>query len=237
MGPIPFIDTPVLRFLGQFAHRSEAFDLFILDFVKLDLFKGAIVIAILWWIWFAAGPQLRQHRELVIQTVLGGAFAGLVSRVLQTVLARPRPINGATEFVRLFGISEFDVDWMQHIHSFPSDHAAFFGAVATGIFLANRRLGVFAFVWTLIVADLPRVYAGLHYPSDILAGLVLGILVTLAMRKPATMLAEPVLRWEKMHAAAFYAISFFALYEMARLFDEIRLFGVMVWHSARIVMA
>jgi membrane-associated phospholipid phosphatase len=237
MGPVPFIDNPVLRFLGQFAHRSEAFDLFILDFVKLDLFKGAVVIAILWWLWFSAGPRLRDHRVLVIQTVLGGAFAGLVSRILQSMLGRPRPVNGATDFVRLFGISEFDVDWMKHIHSFPSDHAAFFGAVAAGIFLANRRWGVFAFVWTLVVADLPRVYAGLHYPSDILAGLVLGVLTTLAMRKPAALLAGPVLRWEKMHAAAFYGVAFFALYEMARLFDEIRLFGVMVWRSAHIVLA
>lgn len=237
MGPIPYIDSPVLRFLGRFAHQSEAFDSFILAFVKLDLFKGAVVVAILWWLWFQVGPRLRHQRLLVIQTVLGGAFAGLVSRCLQFALGRPRPVNGAPEFVRLFGITDYDVDFMKHIHSFPSDHAAFFGAVAMGIFLANKRWGMFAFVWTIVVADLPRIYAGLHYPTDILAGLALGMLVTLAMRKPAEMLAEPLLRWEKMHAAAFYAVSFFALYEMARLFDEIRLFGVMIWHSARILMA
>src|SRR5262249_151569 len=162
------------------AHRSEAFDLFVLDFVKLDLFKGAIIIAILWWLWFDAGPQLRYYRVLVIQTVLGGAVAGLVSRVLQLSLGRPPPINGATACVRLFGVSEFDVNWMKTIHSFPSDHAAFFAAAAMGIFLAHRRWGIFAFAWTIIVADLPRIYTGLHYPSDILAGIVLGIVITLA---------------------------------------------------------
>jgi undecaprenyl-diphosphatase len=237
MGPVPFIDTPIVQFFGRFAHRSEAFDLFILDFVKLDLFKGAVVVAILCGIWFAFGSDLRRQRMIVIQTVLGAACAGLISRSLQYALGRPRPINGASDFVRLFGMSDYDVDWMKTIHSFPSDHAAFFGAVAMGIFLANRRWGVFAFAWTILVADLPRIYAGLHYPSDILAGIVLGMLVMLAMRKPAEMLVDPVLRLEKLHTATFYAASFFALYEMARLFDEIRLFGVMVWRSARIVMA
>jgi undecaprenyl-diphosphatase len=237
MGSIPFIDSPVLRFLGQFAHHSQAFDSFVLEFVKLDLFKGAVVVAILWWLWFDIGPRLRDQRTLVIQTVLGGAFAGLISRILQTLLGRPRPVNGAAEFVRLFGISEADVDWMKHIHSFPSDHAAFFGAVAMGIFLANRRWGVFAFAWTIALVDLPRVYAGLHYPSDILVGMALGMVIVLLMRKPAEILSGPLLRWEKLHTAPFYAVSFFALYEMARLFDEIRQFGLIVWHSAKIVLA
>jgi hypothetical protein len=40
-----------------------------------------------------------------------------------------------------------------------------------------------------------------------------------------------------MHAAPFYAVSFLALYEMARLFEEVRLFGAMLWHSARIAIA
>jgi undecaprenyl-diphosphatase len=220
--PIPFLDTPILRFFGGFAHRSEAFDTFVLAFVRLDLFKGAIVLAILVWLWFDFDPAKRARRAILVQSVLGAIVAALASQAIQSGLNRPRPIMGAADFVRLYGITDTDIEWMKSIHSFLSDHAAFFGAVAIGIWLTDRRWGLFAFAWTIVVADVPRVYAGLHYPSDILAGLLLGVAVTLAMRRPALALVEPVLRWEKAHPASFYCASFLALYEMARLFDEVR---------------
>lgn len=237
MGFVPLIDDPAIRFLGWFGHTSVAFDTFVIEFIDLDLFKGAVVIAILCWLWFEFRPDLCRQRTLVIQTVLSATLAGLISHVLQSMLARPHSISTASEFVRMFGIFNATIDWMQPIHSFPSDHAAYFSAIAMGIFLANRRWGIFAFVWSLVVIDLPRIYVGAHYPSDVLAGLALGILMTLAMTRPAAMVADPLLRWEKMHAAPFYAVSFVMLYELARLFEELRLFGAMIWHSARLVVA
>ena len=236
MGFLPLIDDPAIRFLGRFTHRSVAFDSFVVGFIKLDLFKGAVLVAILCWLWFEFGPDLRRRRVLVIQTVLGATLAGVISHALQSILARPHSLNAASEFIQ-FGFLNADIDWMQPLHSFPSDHAAFFAAIAMGIFLANRRWGMFAFVWSLVVIDLPRIYAGAHYPSDVLAGVALGILLTLAMARPGAVAAEHMLRWEKMHTASFYAVSFVALYEMARLFEELRLFGAMIWRSARIVIA
>ena len=237
MGPIPFLDSPVLRFFGGFAHRSAAFDNFILAFVRLDLFKGATVLAILVWLWFEYGSAVRERRVIVVQSVLGAIVAALASQALQIGVDRPRPVMGAADFVRLYGISDTDIEWMKSVHSFPSDHAAFFGAIAIGIWLADRRWGLFAFAWTIIVADIPRIYAGLHYPSDILGGLVLGIVVTLAMRRPAMALSKPALRWEKAHAASFYCASFLAFYEMARLFDEVRELAAILLRSGRILRA
>jgi undecaprenyl-diphosphatase len=236
LGPVPFIDSPVLRFLGRFAHRSEVFDTLIVTFSGLDLFKGAVVLGMVCWLWFEARSDAKK-RLRIIQTVLGGLFAGLISRVSQLAVVRPRPMAGASEYVRPFGISDFAVEWMKSINSFPSDHAAFFGALAMGIFLADRRWGILAFAWTLVVTGLPRIYVGLHYPSEILAGLALGVLVTLAMGKPAVILAEPLLRWERAHAGSFYALSFLALYEMARLFDDLRTLGALAWKSVRVVLA
>lgn len=61
--------------------------------------------------------------------------------------------------------------------SFPSDHAVMAGAVAAGVLLANRRIGVVAVAAALLMAA-TRVYVGAHYPGDVLAGLALGALVT-----------------------------------------------------------
>ena len=65
--------------------------------------------------------------------------------------------------------------------SFPSDHATAVGAVAVGLFLANRRWGTIAGVLAVIMAC-TRVYVGAHYPSDVVAGLALGGLVAAAGR-------------------------------------------------------
>lgn len=62
-----------------------------------------------------------------------------------------------------------------HTMSFPSAHASIAYGMAFAIFGWNRSLGIVA----LILADLVavgRVAAGVHYPSDILAGLLVGVL-------------------------------------------------------------
>jgi membrane-associated phospholipid phosphatase len=60
--------------------------------------------------------------------------------------------------------------------SLPSDHATMAGAVAAGLFLANRRWGTIAAAAALLMA-FTRVYVGAHYLSDVLAGLALGAAV------------------------------------------------------------
>jgi membrane-associated phospholipid phosphatase len=77
--------------------------------------------------------------------------------------------------------------------SFPSDHAVMAGAVAAGLLLAHRRLGIAAVVAALLMAY-SRVYIAAHYPWDVLAGLLVGAAVALAgwalLRVPLTALTE-----------------------------------------------
>src|ERR1700716_3447217 len=65
------------------------------------------------------------------------------------------------------------------------------GPVAAGLFLVERRLGLVAAAAGLLMG-LARVYVGLHYPSDALAGLVVGAVVTvlgfMAAKPPLTAL-------------------------------------------------
>jgi membrane-associated phospholipid phosphatase len=62
--------------------------------------------------------------------------------------------------------------------SFPSDHAVMAGAVAAGLWLVSRRLGVVASVAAVLMAA-SRVYIAAHYPHDVVAGLAVGAAVAL----------------------------------------------------------
>jgi len=66
--------------------------------------------------------------------------------------------------------------------SFPSDHAAAGFAIAFALYLVHRRLGALALV-AATVMSYARVYVGLHYPSDVLVGALIGVGVTWALTR------------------------------------------------------
>ncbi len=57
--------------------------------------------------------------------------------------------------------------------SFPSGHAAFFFAIAGTIFIYDHKWGTIFFIGALLMG-VARVYAGIHWPIDIIGGAALG---------------------------------------------------------------
>ena len=57
-----------------------------------------------------------------------------------------------------------------------------FFALATLIWISDRRVGVFAFVWAAITSS-TRIYLGIHYPTDILGGAALGIFIVILFKR------------------------------------------------------
>ncbi|MFE7332523.1 phosphatase PAP2 family protein [Streptomyces sp. NPDC057565] len=79
-------------------------------------------------------------------------------------------------------------DW-----SFPSNHAAIAAAAAVAILLTDRRLGAVAVPAALLMAA-SRVWIGVHYPHDVLIGLVTGALVAWLLTLAARRFAPVVVR-------------------------------------------
>lgn len=110
--------------------------------------------------------------------------AALIARVLlvstiRFFIPRDRP------FLSL----PIDPAFIVHSSSFPSGHAAFFFAFSTVVYRYDGRLGIASFVLTALVC-IARIAAGVHYPSDILAGMVIGILSGLFVLKCLPMRAS-----------------------------------------------
>jgi undecaprenyl-diphosphatase len=58
--------------------------------------------------------------------------------------------------------------------SFPSAHAAWFFALAMTVWYANRKWGWWYFALATVMG-IARIYAGVHWPFDIIGGAVIGI--------------------------------------------------------------
>lgn len=90
--------------------------------------------------------------------------------ILKNLVARVRPYD---KLPGLNLIIEKQTDW-----SFPSGHAGSSFACAWSIYRnAPKKYGIPALILAILIA-LSRLYVGVHYPSDVLIGIITGILVS-----------------------------------------------------------
>ena len=127
----------------------------------------------------AVFPSFRALRKKNWEMVGIAFLAALVSRFGITELIRffydrPRP------FEVLTGIRQL----LQHEAggSFPSGHAAFYFAIAAVVSRYYPKTSILFFLAALNLS-LARVQAGLHWPSDILGGAIIGIAVGLFVNR------------------------------------------------------
>jgi undecaprenyl-diphosphatase len=76
----------------------------------------------------------------------------------------------------------------------------------------------------VLIVSLPRVYFGIHFPSDILAGALLGIGLgsAFAVDKWRKSVGRPSLRWLEHSPATFLPCLFLATFVVATNFDPLR---------------
>lgn len=116
---------------------------------------------IIYWFW---APRWRLAE---IRAVVAGLIAWQVlNRILQMIFERTRPIANS-------GIS--DLLFKRPGDSFPSNHAAFGMAVFLTLFLAGERSLAYFVLFLTIIFSFFRVVTGLHFPSDIIAGWLIGL--------------------------------------------------------------
>lgn len=97
------------------------------------------------------------------------ARAGVKEFIL-IFIERERPFYAHSEIQVLISPALSEV-----FQSFPSGHTIFFFALATVIYMKDRKWGTLFYVAALVIG-ISRVAVGVHYPSDILAGALFGII-------------------------------------------------------------
>lgn len=168
------IDVAIVSFLNQFATRSATFDQLVWLLANNYLLKSGLVLVLLYWAWFKAEETSRDDRA----TIVFGLFASCVAIGLARLLAvvapfRERPLRNPD--LHFLIPTSMKADSLLGWSAFPSDTSTLWFGIAATLFLVSRRWGLVAFAYTFIVVGLARVYLGIHYPSDILAGALIGV--------------------------------------------------------------
>jgi undecaprenyl-diphosphatase len=194
--------------------------------VIADLYssKGLVLIPVLWWMWFQQHERREWRREMVLATILSGLLALFVGRLLTHVLPfRVRPVFNPELHLHFPVSSTYDAK-LSTWSSFPSDHAMLWMAIATGVFLVWRGIGLLAIIYTVVVICLPRAWLGFHYPTDLLAGAVVGVVITLIMTRDGIRerYAAPMLRWIERYPAPSATLAFMLCLQLVTQFDELR---------------
>jgi undecaprenyl-diphosphatase len=192
---------------------------------------GVFFLGLFGLLWFRpAGDAIRQRQALIL-VVPAVAVALVVNRAISTLLPfRARPMYAIGAHAPSYPWT-FD---LEHWSSFPSDNASYLFAIAACLFVVSRCAGL-AFGLYAVLLCLGRIYFGIHYPSDILVGALLGVGSGFAVTRPAVAesLSRPLLGYEKQRPHYFYALLFMALAEVAGGFPNTRHVGVAIVHLVR----
>ena len=128
--------------------------------------------------WFALGWMLDRpaDRRGAVTALLAAGAALLVNQAVLVAWQRPRPFAAHPGTVHTLVAHAGDA-------SFPSDHAAASAAIATTVLLFHRRLGLAALALAALLWA-SRVYVGVHYPGDVLAGAAVGAIAAVVLTVP-----------------------------------------------------
>jgi undecaprenyl-diphosphatase len=216
------LDHGILAFLNQWAHRSWAFDQLVFLIAGNYFLKTGLIMALLYWVWFQEDERSDDRRATVVFGLTASTAAVLFARVLSLTLPfRERPLrNPQLHFVLPYSVDpQAILGWT----SFPSDNAALFFGVATCIVLVSRRLGILAYAHVLLVVAVSRVYLGFHYPTDILAGAVIGVGAVSLIHVPR--LKDAVVRrpmgWLRDHPQAFQTVLCVLIFFIGTTFEPL----------------
>lgn len=151
------------RLLDLFGVFCAEYLIFIMAFVALSLL-----------IVYKDETQKKIHRKVVLKVSVAAALSYFFKIIIQLIYQRPRPFV-SHEVLQL-------IDKSASSPSFPSGHTVLAFAIAFSIYFYNKKLGAIFLVLAALVG-LGRIYVGVHYPLDVLGGILIGFLSAYVIEK------------------------------------------------------
>ena len=154
-------DLYLFQTINQFAGRFSWLDSLAVFFARYFEFFLILVLAL-----FLA-KDYKKYWRMVVQAAASAILARLVIvELIRWLWPRTRPF--VENNVNLL------FNYNPSAASFPSGHAAFYFAIAAVIYFYNKKIGILFFLAAFLIS-LARIFVGVHWPSDIIAGALVGI--------------------------------------------------------------
>lgn len=176
------VDLKILLWLNGFVKNWGFVNKFFAEYLIYS------VPLVLLWLWFYDQKSKKVALRAFFSIILAWPIlAYIIGKFIHR--ARPFDLGGVQELI-----------FHRPTYSFPSDHAAALFAVSASFwFSGNKKMGVIFFIIAIVVSIF-RVAAGLHFPSDIVGGLVLGVLAAYLVNlfdKPLNIIYELIIKLAK----------------------------------------
>jgi len=154
------LDNIVFKAINNIAGKSVCLDSLWIFFAE---YLGYILVGVL--ILFLL-KNYKKYRQFVAKALISAVLSRFViTEIIRFFWQRPRPFIGND--VNLL-INHSDTS------SFPSGHAAFYFGLSMMVYFYNKKLGIIFLIASFLIS-VSRILVGVHWPSDILAGAVVGI--------------------------------------------------------------
>ncbi len=160
------VDAEVFLWINGWVGASSTWDR-VVQWVVSDYLVPVVFSLALLGIWFAWGDQAmrERHQRGVMLAGLSVGVASAVVKIFNLFYFRTRPFDSLE--VELLFYPPTD-------SSFPANPVAVTVAMATGVWMINRRIGSAMYVVALLYG-FSRVYAGVFYPLDVVGGALIGV--------------------------------------------------------------
>lgn len=156
------LDLSIFQALNGLANYSPFFDVIAIFFAK---YLGYILIGVL--LFWLSRDIAKNGKPIFLALCTAFITRFVIVEIIRSLWFRSRPFVDMTAHLLLKNYNPTE-------SSFPSGHASFYFALSTVIYCYHRKLGIWLY-GASIVMGISRIVVGVHWPSDILAGAVLGI--------------------------------------------------------------
>lgn len=168
----------LFKSIHNLSGHSSALDDLMVFITDKAIYIFALVLLVLW---FFGGKSMKR-------AVLYAGGTGVIALVVNVLIAQiyyePRPF--VTHHIQTLIPHAKD-------SSFPSDHSTGAFTIAISMWFRYKKIGISMFILALLTG-FSRIWAGLHYPFDVLGSLMVAIVLSFVLVK-ISKLFDPIVNW------------------------------------------
>ncbi|MFO6496107.1 MULTISPECIES: undecaprenyl-diphosphatase [Bacillus] len=158
------LNIHVFRFIHELGKMYSILNPAVYFLAEYMMYVLALGLVVFWL------TRTSRNRLMVIYAVISFAIAEMLGKMAGSLYSNYQPFAVLRNVNKLI---EHDID-----NSFPSDHTILFFSIGFMFFLFHKKTG---WLWLVLAfaVGISRIWSGVHYPFDVAAGALLGIVSAL----------------------------------------------------------